>query len=75
MKLKSRTIIPQDGWWYIQPQTDFRIDAEHFEQLIDRVIEHRKYKELIPTSRHWVAIEVENQICKRVEKQFVIYGG
>jgi len=76
MKLRSKSIVPSGGWYYIQPETGFRVDADTLEQLISRVIEHRQYKEIVPTSRKFVAIEIERQICERLKDvgNFVIHG-
>lgn len=66
MELKSKTVIPPGGWYYIQPETKLRIEADDYETLINRVIQHREYKKIIPIDRIVVCKEVDHQICVRV---------
>ncbi len=77
MKLRSKAIVPcEGGWRYIQPETKFIVDAETFEQLVDRVTEHRRYKNIDPLDRKLVMLDIENQICERIkdEGNFVVHG-
>ncbi len=67
MKL-NKNIVPNGGWFYIQPETEFRIDAQTFDQLIDRVMIHRDYKEIDPCCRKLVEFEVEVQIRERLRE-------
>ena len=64
----SKTIVPTGGWFYVQPETKFKINAQTFDQLIDRVIIHREYKGIDPTLRKLVEVEVEIQIQDRLRK-------
>ena len=75
ISLRSKTIVPKDGWYYIQPETKFRVDAESLDQLIERVIIHRRYKNIQPILLSDVAREIEEQICERLkyEPNFVIH--
>jgi len=66
MRLKSHTLIPPGGWYYIQPETEFRIEADDFYTLVSRTIQHRKYKNIHPYDPTSALIEVERQICKRI---------
>ncbi len=63
--LKSRS-TPPGGWTYLQAETQAIITDENKDALVDRVVEHRKYKGLTPTDREEVRKEIERQICQRL---------
>ena len=65
MELKSLTIIPPGGWFYIQPQTKFKVEADDYETLVNRVIQHREYKGFT-ILRKEVEKDIQAQICDRV---------
>lgn len=71
-KLRQKCIVPPGGYFYTQPETNFRIDAPTFDKLINRVIEHRTYKEIMPILRKRVALQVEDQICARIGQEHKI---
>ncbi len=63
--LKSRS-TPPGGWTYLQAETQAIITDENKDALVDRVVEHRKYKGLTPTDREEVRKEIERQICSKL---------
>lgn len=67
-KLKFLNQVPPTGWWYIQPESRLRLEADSLQELVQKVIDHRKYKSLSPTDTPAVALEVERQICSRLGK-------
>ena len=77
MKLRSTTIVPAGGWYHRQPETSFLIEAENLNTLITRIIQHRTYKDINRITRKSVYEDIDNQICKRLDKagakDFIIY--
>ncbi len=67
-KLKFINEVPPTGFWYIQPKTNLRIEADGLKELISLVLDHRLYRGLTPTDRETVALEVERQICSRLSE-------
>lgn len=66
--LTSRNQSPPDGHKYLQKETGVWITGDFHDELVDRVIEHRKYKGLAPVDRHLVDLEVQRQICLGMPK-------
>ena len=40
------SITPPGGWYYIQPVTRFRFEANTLGQLVDKVSDHRRANEI-----------------------------
>lgn len=59
---------PPGGWWYFQAETRLRIVGESLEDLTRRVCEHRKHKSLAPDAEAEVRVEIERQICSRLDE-------
>lgn len=64
--LKRRNTAPPGGYQYYQVETEFTMKGENEDQLIDLVIEHRKYRNLPMGDRESVRKEIERQICGRL---------
>jgi len=56
---------PENGWQYVQPETGEWIDCrgENFAALIERVVQHRRYKGLKPDDHAAVQVDIERQLC------------
>ena len=50
MRLKSKVIVPPGGWYFDEPASGLKIEANDYDTLIERVITHRIYKLIIPTT-------------------------
>jgi hypothetical protein len=61
---------PPGGWRYVQPETGAEIIAPSYPALMERVIEHRRYKRIGSVDLTTVTAEVERQICSGVEARF-----
>jgi len=59
-------MIPPGGWYYIQPETGFRVEADDFYTLITRVIAHREYKKITPNDPSSTTLDIDKQICDRL---------
>src|SRR5690348_8279506 len=66
--LNFRNTEPPDGYRYLQRETGVWIRAELLCELVDQVIAHRQYKNLGPTDKETVELEVQRQICAGVPK-------
>lgn len=70
-RLKDTRTGPPGGWRYVQPGTGCEIIGMSFPELVERVIEHRKWKQIEgDNSLEAVALEVERQICSGIEGRF-----
>jgi hypothetical protein len=66
--LKDRWTTPPTsatagGWEYLQFETATRITGWDEVELIDKVIQHRTWKGLLPVEREAVRLDIERQIC------------
>lgn len=59
-KLKSYNVVPPGGWRYLQPDTQVWFKAYSKEQLVDKVLAHRRYKGLPEGD---VSADIDTQIC------------
>ncbi len=64
--LKRWNTSPPGGWQYYQKETAFTIKAENGHQLVQLVVDHRKYKNLEPQDPLAVRLEIERQLCVRL---------
>ncbi len=60
--------VPPKGFWFIQRESQLKIDGESLDELTKRVVDHRQYKGYEPTDFATVRLEVERQICSRLGK-------
>lgn len=65
--LKHINTEPPCGWEYFEERTETLIKARDRHELVDKVIEHRNYKELLPTNPNIVLNEVQQQICEKLD--------
>ena len=61
-RLRHPSKEPPDGWKFFEERTDITVKAKNKHELDDKVIDHRKYKELLPTNPKSVLKEIEQQI-------------
>lgn len=61
--LKSTRTEPPDGFKYLQRETETWIRGEHWEELVDLVVAHRKYKQLPGAIKEEAEIDIHRQIC------------
>ena len=61
-----RTTPPLPGFCYTQPETATRIEADTLHELVDAVMQHRRYKELQPQDAEQISVEVQRQICSQM---------
>lgn len=59
---------PPGGWRYYQKETKLTIKETSGDLLIERVIEHRQMRNLQPIDKEGVRLEIERQICTRLNK-------
>lgn len=64
--LKRWRQSPPGGFTYRQAETALTITAENGDALVDQVVAHRVYRNLTPTDRETVRLEIERQICVRL---------
>lgn len=60
---------PPGGWKFFQKETRLMILGDGPDNLLDLVVAHRKYKNLEPTDREAVWLEIERQLCTRLTKR------
>ena len=65
-RLRHPSSEPPDGWKYFEDRTDITIKARDRHELVDKIIDHRKYKGLLPTNPNIVLKEIQQQICERL---------
>lgn len=58
--LKGFRDAPAGGWRYVQPETGVRFESDTFDDLISKILPHRKYKG-IPFDN--LRLDVQRQIC------------
>ena len=58
---------PPLGCEHDEERTDTTIRAKNKHELVDKVIDHRKYKEILPTNPNIVLKEIEQQICEKLK--------
>lgn len=63
---------PPGGWRYVQPETGAELFAFSFPELLERVIDHRRYKKVGTLDPNELAAEVERQICSGLEPRFCL---
>lgn len=61
--VKSIRESPPDDWRYLEPLSGVWIKGDFFGELVDRVCEHREYKQFAPWDRKSVELMVQRQIC------------
>jgi len=65
--LKHLNIEPPCGWEFYEERTEFTVlKQSNVHQLVDKVIEHRKYRKLLPTNPIIVLYEIQQQICQKL---------
>ncbi len=64
--LKHRNTQPPGGFSYYQKDTRYLLKGDSLGELTDRVVRHRKYRNLLPTDAETVQLEIERQICTRL---------
>lgn len=69
-RLRSHTTTPTGGWRYLQPETQIWIESDHFDGLVNKVIEHRKYKGIKPNDFNLTAKDIEDQLCMLLGEQW-----
>lgn len=69
-KLRSKTTTPVGGWRYLQPETQVWIESDHYDGLVSRVCEHRKYKGITPNDYDSVSHAIEQQFCMLLGEQW-----
>ncbi len=67
-RLKFWTTEPPGGWRYYQKETLLTIKETSGDLLVEKVIEHRQMRGLLPTDKESVRLDVERQICTRLNK-------
>ena len=65
-KLKFIYVMPPRGWIYLQPETRLRITSDNLDSLADKVIAHRRQKEIASAGKAEVIREIQRQICTRL---------
>ena len=71
-RLRSKSLGPQQGWYFVNRATGHTIEARNGEQLLDQVIKHRSAFKLGETDRALVWREIEIQICAGQDSQTCI---
>lgn len=61
--LRSKNLEPKNGWRYLQAETQLWIEGSNWWELVDKVIDHRTYKGLMPQDKASVAADIEEQLC------------
>lgn len=61
---------PPGGWRYVQPETGCEFNYGSLVETIERVIQHRRYKELTPVDEASVSRDIQRQICSGMEPRF-----
>lgn len=64
IKLRDASHDVPGGWWYIQPETQFRVVGNTFVELLNKIKEHRVGNEL-PIGTNFNA-EIQAAICERL---------
>lgn len=64
--LKRKNTQPPGGFTYYQKETRLLLKGDNLSELIDRVIAHRKYKNLPTGDAEEVSLEIQRQICTRL---------
>lgn len=64
--LRHRSTTPPGGWQFFQKETEFTLKAENEPALVELVVKHRQYKNLIRQSPEEVQRDIERQICTRL---------
>jgi hypothetical protein len=65
-RLNNQWETPPDGWVYTQLETQTRIELQpngSLPELVNLVVEHRRWKGLHPQDHASVRLDVERQIC------------
>lgn len=65
-RLKHHGTAPPGSWQYRQKETGLTIKSDNFDSLVAKVVEHRAYRGLQPQDRETVALEVDRQLCSRL---------
>ncbi len=73
--LKSFRDTPPGGFQYFQLETECTIKAECWPEIVDKVIEHRKYKNLHPQDRAAVELDIQRQMCRKLGKDECVSEG
>jgi hypothetical protein len=66
-RLKHFRINPPGGWRYVEPSTAARFTSDTFEDLLEQVRVHRKYKG-IPFDD--LAVDIETQMCSGLTEEW-----
>lgn len=61
--IAQKRTTPPDGWYYVQPETQTRLEHETLEELVQVVMRHRAWKGLLPVDHDAVQLDIERQIC------------
>ena len=66
--LKLPRQSPPGGWRYFQPETKlwFNGDDQGFADMVERIVVHRKYRELSRSTFDEVLEDVNRQLCERL---------
>jgi len=54
----------------VQPETGCRIESLSFVELVERVAQHRAFTGTEPKESNLIALDVERQLCSRLEARF-----
>lgn len=65
-RYRYRNQRPPRGFYYVQPESHLRIEAEDWGKIMKRVLEHRKYKGYARATLEEVIVDVERQLCSRL---------
>jgi hypothetical protein len=61
--ISQKNTTPPDGWRYIQAETKARMEHQTLSELVDMVVQHRRWAGLKPDDAASVQLDVERQIC------------
>lgn len=61
--LKNRSLVPPQGWVFVEPTTTHKLSAPTYDNLVSLVMDHRKANGVAIGTIDSVHIEIEEQLC------------
>jgi len=65
--LKNRSLVPPQGWVFVEPTTKHNLSAPAYDNLVSLVMDHRKANDVPIGTVESVRIEIEEQLCANMD--------